>query len=171
MDTDLSCILFDLQFQAVYNAHTTAIRSDSTDSSGRPILLLQGEFSGAGEAVITPLQNFAAIQDGESLLQGWQFAAEHCIALQVGRLLVDTNADNLKLLVRNQNGNWVEQVYRTDGSYLVFSLSKGDDAIALLQVPAKEIFTPEIIIAGGVGALVVLLVVGICALARKKKTK
>ncbi len=170
-EADLSCILFDLQFTAVYDAHTATIRSDRADGNGRPILLLQGDFSGTGQAQLTPLQNFAALEDGQTLLQGWQFAAEHCIDLDAGRLLLDTDADNLKLLVRNQNGNWVEQVYSIDGSYLVFSLSKGDDAIALLQIPSRQIFTPEVLIAGGVGALVVLAIVGICLLIKKKKTK
>ncbi len=170
---DLTCILFDLQFHAAYDAHITTIRSDRADGNGRPVLLLQGDFSGAGEAALKPLQNFAAIHSDETLLQGWQFTAEHCVSLQAGRLLLDTNekADRLKLMVRNRNGNWVEQVFRIDGSYLVFSLSEGDDAIALLQIPGKQMFRPEILIAGGVGALAVLTIVGVCLLVKRKKRK
>lgn len=170
-DTDLSCILFDLTVQAVYTAHTVTINSDRTDDVGKPVLLLQGAFVGTGEVTVIPLQNFAALQKGQRLLEAWQFDTENCVELEAGRLLVASNVDTdeMKLMVRHQDGNWTEHAYTINGSYLVFSLANGDDAVALIQVPRQSIFTPSVLIAGAVGASVVILIVAICVIVRKKK--
>lgn len=168
-DADFNCVLFDLNVQAVYTAYAVTVQSDRTDSNGRPILLLQGDFIGAGEVAVTQLETFAALREGQTLLEAWQFTAEHCVRVQAGRLLLNTDEDaaTIKLLVRGEDGDWTEHVYTVEGSYLVFSLAQGDDAIALVQVPQQSIFTAEVLIAGAVGALLVLTVVVICVAVRK----
>lgn len=172
-EEDLTCVLFDLNIQAVYTAYAVTVQSDRTDMNGKPVLLLQGDFIGAREVTVTQLQNFAALQEGQTLLEAWQFAADHCVNLCSGRLLLSTDVDiaNTKLMVRDDNGNWTEHVFSIDGSYLVFSLGKGDDAIALVQIPQERFITTDILIAGTVGALVVLIVVGICTAINRKARK
>lgn len=172
-DADLDCVLFDLNLQAVYTAYAITVQSDLTDGNGRPILLLQGDFSGSGAVTVTQLQNFAALQEGQTLIEGWKFNAEHCVSLHAARMLMPADADmeRAMLLVRDENGNWKEHVYSIEGSYLVFSLAKGDDAIALVQVQQESIFTAEVLIAGAAGALLVLIVVVICTAIRKKARK
>ena len=168
---DLSCILFDLNVQAVYSAYYVTVQSDATGEDGKPVLLLQGDFIGAEEVTVVQLKNFAALQEGQRLLDAWQFTAENCLNLHAGRLLLDADVDtaNMKLMVRDKDGNWTEHVYTVNGSYLVFSLADGDDAVALIQVPRQSIFTPAVLISGAVGALAVLLIVAIFLIVRKKR--
>lgn len=172
-DTDLQHILFDISIYATYNAYSVTVESDLTKDNGKPILLLQGDFNGALDVTLKHLKNFAALKADQKLIEGWTFSAEHCVNLHAGRLLMpeDLNLENIVLMVRDANGNWNERVYTVSGSYLVFSLGKGDDALALVEVPAKHILTAEILVSAGVGAVMALIVVISVLIVVKAKQK
>ena len=172
-DADLECVLFDLNIQAQYVAYTSTIQSEQADAQGKPILLLQGDFSIGATAAVTQLQNFTALRQEQTLLQGWEIDVQQCIDLYGGRLLIPTDTDmtHVILMVRDCNGNWAERVFTTDGSYIVFSLARGDDSIALVQVPQDTVFTPEVLIAASAGAAAVLLIVVLCIAVRSRKRK
>lgn len=173
--TDLSCVLFDVTFTAEYTAYGSTIQSDLSDEKGRPVLLLQGDFSMGASATVSVLQNFAALRDGQTLLQALCFTTEECICLQAGRMLLpaDVDAEDLILMVRDSAGNWMEHVFRVDGSYIVFSLATGDDAVALLQADGNNGIPFQLLVAAGGGALFVLLIVCVvlCITKRKRSKK
>jgi hypothetical protein len=73
--------------------------------------------------------------------------------------------------VRDKNGDWNAIEHRIDGSYMVFLLRNGDDAVAVVEAPKQTIFTTEVLIAGGTGAAVVLLIVAVSSVIRKQKRK
>lgn len=174
MDTlDLDSIYFDLQLHAEYISYSSTIGSDLTDGKGRPILLLQGDFALGATAVITELPNFTGLLEGQKLVNAWEFTIKECVDLYGGRLLlpVDTDMEQIILMVRDKDGKWGQRVYTVDGSYAVFSLAPGDDGIALVQTPKTTIFTPEVLMAAGAGALVVLMVVLTVVLIRRKTKK
>lgn len=170
---DLECIFFDLQIHAEYISYSSVIGSDTTDEKGRPILLLQGDFALGANAQLEDLPNFTGLQEGQTLLNAWEFSVEECMELYSGRLLlpVDTDLKQVILLVRDKDGKWGQRVYTVDGSYAVFSLAPGDDGIALVETPKTTIFTPEVLMAAGAGALVVLMVVLTVVLIRRKTKK
>ncbi len=172
-DIDLNYLLFDVNIEATYIAYSTVIQTDETDESGKPILLLQGDFSVGATASVTVFESFSALTEGQTLLQAWNLSATQCIHLHTGRLLIpaDTDMENVILLVRDSNGNWTERSYHTDGSYIVFSLDQSNDGIALVKQPATSILTTEILIAAGIGALTVLLIVIVCLVVLRKKRK
>ncbi len=167
------CILFDVTIYGTYVAFSGVIQSQETDGQGRPILLLQGDFSIDATATLTQLQNFTALQRDQTLLQSWQLETEGCMALQGGRLLIPAgqNMKHVVLLVRDSNGNWSERVYKTVGSYIVFSLTDGEDAIALVENPHKAFLSAEMLIAGATGAAFVMLVLVVFLLLKRRRKK
>ena len=172
-ETDLSCIFFDVTIKAAYVGYTLTVESDVTDDKGRPILLMQGDFSGAGKVLLTKMDSFVGLKEEQTFLQGWAFTAEDCIHQQAGRLLMpkDYAGKNLIVYVRDKNGDWNAIEHRIDGSYMVFLLRNGDDAIAVVEAPRQTIFTTEVLIAGATGAAVVLLFVAVSSVIRKQKRK
>lgn len=173
LDTDFSCVLFDLHIYAQYVEYTQTVQSDKTDEAGRPILLLQGDFLGSHEVAVTQLLNYNGLQNGEILLQAWQFSATNSIHLEAGRLInsIDADLEKVKLMVRDQDGIWKEHAYTIDGSYLVFYLADGENALALVQRAPQSLFTAEVLIAALIGALTVLVIVMICIVVKRKKRK
>ena len=169
-DVDMENILFDVTIEATYVAYSTVIQSEETDGNQKPILLLQGDFSMGATASVTAADGFSALQDHQTLIQAWNLSIAECKSLHTGRLLIpaDTDMQNVILLVRDSTGNWTERTYRTDGSYIVFSLEQGNDGIALVQQPAKTIFTTEVLVAAGIGAVTVSLIFIICILVRRR---
>lgn len=172
-DVDLENLLFDVNIYADYVAYSTVIQSNQADSNGKPILLLQGDFSIGAVATVAKLENFTALTDGQKLIQAWDISVTECMDLHTGRLLIPTDVDleNMILLVRDSNGNWSERVYSTDGSYIVFSLEQGNNGIALVQQPTKSLITMQVLIAAGVGALAVALIFVVCIVIRRRKRK
>lgn len=172
-EADLDNILFDLTFTAEYIAYSTTIQSDLSDEKGRPVMLIQGDFSDIASLCAKELDGFAAISQSQTLIQAWTFTIENAVSVHAGRLLIpdDTDLSDVILLVQDKNGDWIERVYSTDGSYLVFSLSSGDHGVALVHSPQKSVLSADMLIAGAAGALLVLLIVCVIALIHKAKRK
>ena len=162
---DLTELVFDLTVRAEYTPYTTTIQSQEVSETGRPILLLQGEFETHAGLSLEALDHYAGIGSKQTLLQGWKFTVDGVVELQAGRLLIPSgvNTDRTIILVRDANGNWTERTFRADESYLIFSIGKGDNAIALVAQQGSSVFTFEILIAACAGALAVLIIVFFCS--------
>lgn len=160
---DFDCVLFDVTVHASYILNGSVLQSDYLDANSKPVLLLQGDFSNLATVHVTPMENCAVLQEGQTLIQAWNFTTEQCVSLQAGRLLIPEGADteNMILLVRDRLGKWSQRTYRISDSYIVFSLADGDDGVALVQVPSESILTTNMLIAAGVGGLAVLLLVAL----------
>ena len=170
-ELDLNCIFFDLQIHAEYISYSSTIGSDVTDEKGRPLLLLQGDFALGAEAKLEELTVFTALQPGQKLLKAWAFTATECKNLCGGRLLIptDIHMDQVILLVRDKDGRWSQRSHTVSGSYAVVTMAPGDNGIALVQIPGESIFTPQVLIAAGVGAVAALAVMVTVILIRRKK--
>ena len=69
-------------------------------------------------------------------------------------------------MIRNAEGQWSDATYHQDGSYLVFTVTSGDQHFALVSVPSG---IPLWMILAA--ALVVLLPIPIAISIKKKKAK
>lgn len=172
-ELDLDCVLFDLRIRADYISYKSVIQSQLAAASGKPILLLQGDFAEGASVAVSELETPPALQEDMRLIEGWTFSTENCLALQTGRLLLPEKADteNMIIMVRDADGAWSQRMYRVEDSYIVFSLSNGEDAVALVQMPADSVFTAEVLIAAGIGAFAVLVIVLVCVAVTRRKRK
>ena len=164
--TDLSEVVFDLTFHAVYTAEDTTIQSVQTRSDGRPILLLQGTFAPDSEIDLKPL----TAPDGEDAAnwEGWEITYPSHQAVTAGRILPDdAHADDtVRVLLRQADGTWQPVETQTQGSYLTFALSGTETAVALEYHASLNWIW---VVCGGAGLLVLALAGRALQLRRKKK--
>ena len=133
-ETDLSNLLFDLHFSAVYEPNSRTIASDETWKDGRPLLLLEGEFTDKAEVEIQLTDHVPELKRRETLVKAWSIRCSEP-GVQARLLLTDTGlADNLRLYVCQDNGEWVSREADIDGSYLVFPLSDAAVEVAVVHV-------------------------------------
>ena len=161
---NLTDICFDLVFRAAYIAHGATISGEQAQN-GKPQLLLQGDF---GPDTTVSLDLTVAPDWEKGLLGSTGFAISGTGQPTRGRYLLPEGADpeRLQVYVRTASGKWKEVPHRVEGSYAVFDLSPGDDAVALFHAQS---YLWIWILAGSV--LLVLLVGGIpIAVIRKRKT-
>ena len=132
-DADLSNILFDLTFEARYTAYHATIQSRETDTSGRPVLLVEGSFTDEATASVTDSEAAPTLGEKERLLDAWEITLSE--AGTNARLLLPEGADAeaLKLLLCEESGAWSEVSFTQNGSYLVFALSQTQAQVALVQ--------------------------------------
>ncbi|MBR4972740.1 MAG: hypothetical protein IKY59_07195 [Oscillospiraceae bacterium] len=74
-------------------------------------------------------------------------------------------------MIRNSAGNWEKQTYQRQGSYLVFSLSIDDTAVALLQDQGTNMPSLPLVIAIAAGLIVIFAIFLAISLKQKKKHK
>lgn len=170
---DLECLLFDVTVTAEYIRYESVIKSDLTAEDGKPILLMQGDFAIGASVQLSALAELPALEDGRQFVQGWVFTTAHCLSQQAGRMLLpaDEDAAQLSVWVRNRDGQWSQRSHRIDGSYIVFQLSDGDDAIALVREPAEGLSATTVILLAGIGVLVVAAMVVVCIHFKRRKVR
>lgn len=169
-DADTDRILFDLIFEATYTSYGSVIQSGET-RDGRPILLVQGDFAPNSVIVMTKPEGDPILQNGETLLESWQFTVTECGHTTAARYLLpaDVDAERLKLYIHGSGGTWRQAEYTVDGSYIVFSLECGDDGAALAQSESVSIPWNLIAAAAAVAAVAVTVVIVISKRKTKKK--
>ena len=152
--TDLATVYFDQSFHLVYTSHDTVIQSAAARGK-RPVLLVQGDFAPNATVTIFNCEDAPVLTEEELLLEIQQFAVTDYTAITTGRFLITSGHEKeiLTLYVRN-DGVWKAVPYTIDGSYLVFGLTPGDDAIALSQTEKTiEDMLPWI---AGIGAVILI---------------
>lgn len=167
-EIDLSRILFDVSFKAAYTRHGVTIASDQTREDGRPVLLVQGDFSSDSMISMESLERGPQLSEKETLLESWAFSVSHSEVLTAVRCLLpaEADADQLQLYVRTNDGNWNAAQFTVDGSYAVVSLETDIDGIALVQVNAPQI--PWLLISG---VLAIAMTGVVVVILRKRKSK
>ena len=155
-DTDLSDILFDMTFEAQYTAYHSTIRSRETDENGRPVLLIEGAFTDKAAVSVAESKETPALNGKEQLLGVWEITVSETAT--TARFLLPENADaeSVKLLMRDESGNWNETFIVQDGSYLVFDLSQTEATIALVQAEQSTVVLYMAVIGILVAAIVIL---------------
>ena len=169
-EANLSAVYFDLAFHLSYTSHDTVIQS--TEARGnRPLLLVQGDFAPGATVTISPCADGPSLGEKEILLESQLFTVADYDSLIAGRYLIPESCDPELLTLYIRSGNrWTVVDHTVDGSYLVFALYPGDDAIALTQT---ERSIPELLPFLAAAAAIVLLAIIIFAFrknaGRKKK--
>ena len=153
----LSNILFDMTFHAVYTPYSSTIESKLTRDNGLPLLLAVGSFTDS--AAVTAEASDAA-PDAQAVLESWSISlSEPCSEL---RLLMPDGADpeRLSLFVRGADGAWKNTSFRADGSYLVFSSGEQQLDIALTataqKLPAGYLIGIGAVLAAALAAALIL---------------
>lgn len=154
-EADLSNVVYDLIFDAVYIPYSTTIQSKLTRENGLPIVLAEGAFT---ENVAVTLEESEAgpkLPEKEILLEAWNIQIPEGVDT-IRFLLPDgVDAADLKLLIQDADGTWRDKAFTMDGSYLVFTLSHGETAIAL----AKTTHSSAVIYAAAAGLIAIILTV------------
>lgn len=165
-ETDLAKIFFDLTFEAVYDSLGTTIASTALSDTGRPLLLVQGEFSAGAAVTIEPSPNGPTLEERETLLGSWEMGLPED-PVTAGRLCLPEGCDSEHLTVQVSEGQGFYPVSHTlDGSYVVFPLTGGETWVALTETEPVHWQLPAAIAAG-----VILLGAGAALLFRKKPWK
>ena len=134
---DLSNVIFDMCFEAVYTPYRTTVQSQQSRENGLPILLIEGAF--ADESVITAeaSQSAPPLTEQGILVESWTIHASEGSAIAHFLLPDGVNPAKLQLLICGDDGTWKNVAFTQDKSYLVFPISAGTVQLALLQKQAS----------------------------------
>ena len=157
-DADLSGVLFDMTFEARYTVRRATIQSQETRENGRPILLVEGAFTDRAAVSVAESEQSPVLNEKQQLLEGWVITLSETAETARFLLPEKAEAESSKLLMRDESGNWNEIPVVQDGSYLVFSLTQSEAAIALVQ--AEQNNTAVYIAAAVILAAAIAIVCG-----------
>lgn len=133
-EADLSAICFDMVFEQAYTNQTSVLESSVTRND-LPVLFVQGLFS-EGVALSAQIsEDQPILESREQLLEIWQFRTSEPENQSQIRLQLPDGAEpeQLRVLIRNADGQWRTEAHHVLGRYAVAVLTPGDDAIALVQ--------------------------------------
>ena len=164
-DIDLSHMYFDMRFETEYLPHRMTVGSLQTGPDGRPVLMAEGRFPDIDHIETAPLESLPNVSNGD-VLEGWtlpEFGREETVLHLV--CPQDSKKELLTVLVRSAEGDWREVPVSLNGSYLVFSVSQGDNALITVQTPDYS-WIPY-----GVAALALLIAVITGSAVKKHRKK
>ena len=136
-DTNLDRIVKDLSFKAVYTAKKETIQSDELRENDMPVMLVQGLF-GVGQAIeLNSTTDCPSLSLGEAWAESWEFSFPNGGEVTKLRYSIPPGSkeDAIRLMVRDESGQWQARSYTAEGSYLVFSVTEGDNAVCLINSP------------------------------------
>lgn len=154
-------LFFDTVFTADYTEYVTVLESQAEDSSGKPLLLVQGAFTDVLPVVISPADHSHA---------SWNIVLPQSSEAMTLRLLNTTGIEpeKLRLTLRTQTQDWAEATFSVEGSYLVFQAPTDTVSVALDPLPPN--YTPMILI-GVLGSSVLISILALLLNKRRNKKK
>jgi len=152
---DLSNVVFDLTFDAVYIPYSTTIQSELTRENGLPIVLAEGAFTENAAVTLEESEAAPKLPEKEILLETWNIQIPE--GVDTIRFLLPGGVDtaDLRILIQKADSTWNDKAFTMDGSYLVFTLSHGETVIAL----AKTTHSSAVIYAAAAGLIAIILTV------------
>ncbi len=166
-------IEFDISFTAKYITKSAVIQSDQLRSSGRPVLLAQGDYLPGQTVAVQPLYVLPQpLPEGAGrYMDGWSIQLPENIQATALRYCLPEGCspENVQLLVYGANEVWEPVTVTVSGSYLIFSCPEGLQAICLVELPRSNI--PVLLAAGAVLVILGIAVALGIRKGRKKKTK
>ncbi|MBQ6889588.1 MAG: hypothetical protein IJN53_00980 [Oscillospiraceae bacterium] len=151
-EADLSNILYDMTFHALYTPYRAAIQSGAVRENGLPLALAEGSFAGDCEISLEKLQADVPLKEKEQLLEAWAVTLPE--GADTARFQLPAGqAGNIKLLLRCGDSPWRAAEYTREGSYLVFPAAPGQVQLALVRLPVNAFPWPAIGAAAGALAL------------------
>ncbi len=160
-------ILFDIQFEVAYISHGVTVQS-SENRGGKPILLIQGDFSPSSVITMSRQETGPALGKKEILLESWQFAISDSEHITKARYLIPEDGTVDRLQVYVQTGDvWQKAEHTVSGSYLVFDVPGQCDGVAITEDRSVQI--PWVVIAAVLAAVAAVVITVVAV--RKKKVK
>lgn len=166
----LTDIPFDSTVQLVYTPLASTVESQQLRSNGRPILLASGTLALGAEIHVEEAVASNELIGNRTLLDTLSFTvtgaeSEHLTLRYLPP--VGTSLRHLSLKVCSSDGNWQEQEYRTDGSYIVF---EADSDVCGLSIERNNDVLIIYACISAAGLSLMMLVIIIVRRAAKKKT-
>lgn len=164
-ETDISEILFDISFEALYTPVKGTIPSKTTGEKGKSKLLLQGKFSITEEVALIEIEGQPEMTEEQTLIDTLGFVLEEGEMATGARYLIpnEVKGEHLSAYVRSPETQWHEVESTVDGSYLVFELKNGENQIAVLETKSM----PSVWL--GVAVVVLMILVIAIILERRQK--
>lgn len=163
-EADLTNILYDMTFCALYTPYRATIQSALTRENGLPLVLAEGSFPGLAAISAEKIQADAPLGKEDRLLEAWALTLPE--GADTARFLLPGEQEGrIKLLLCSGDGSWRAAEFTQEGSYLVFSAEPGEMQLALVQQPVNAF--PWL----AVGAAAAALALGAALLMRKRKKK
>ncbi len=168
-DIDLSNVRFDAVLEPEYTPCRKVIQTEHIRDNGTPVMLAEGLFGENTVLQIQALMPAPALPDEMEPMESWQLPDFGTDAQTQLRLSMpeDITPDCGKIFVQNSDGNWREAETTANGSFLVFQVRPGDQAISLVHTPENPY--PALLIA--LGAAVLALAVVILIIVRHHRRK
>ena len=167
-ELDLDHMFFNVTLEAEYTPTNTVVESDIKTKDGKPVLLAEGSFL---EQETVELTAFPEMPDRYKVQEAWTLPdfgqeGETLIHLAVPE---EISLKDAKAIVLTADGIWEEREAAEDGSYLIFSVSAQDQAVAVSKSRTRLI-SEILTIAGGTAGLLFLVIL-ILVLHKKKAKK
>lgn len=161
----LKDLCFDQTFQAEYIAHLSTLAAES-DGQAQPQVLVEGEFTDQARLVASQLEQLLQLTEGQTLLNGWELELTEPEGVTKGRLRLPEGENSCLVLLRGEDGAWRQVPTVQDGSYLVFAMTGGDTAAALVKT-GQNLWLYGLMGLGGLA----ILAVGLWILRKHRKKK
>lgn len=160
----LNNLLFHQTYEADYEAKNMVSQGSDKTEDDHSIILAIGAFEKGTSVKLKDMLQQEYVILGETALQNWQVILSNPGVKKIHyRIPEGMESENLKLLIKDNSGNWKEREHMTEGSYLVFEFSDSESGFALVE---KESFKLDLkvlegidfkLIGAGVAAVIVLL--------------
>lgn len=154
----ISC--FDTVITASYETKLQILQSQEVRQNGLPILLAEGSFLPDYRLEITLIQENLP----ENTSEGWSITNS---GIQTLRYLPQENTKNLCVMVKTEDGNWVQVPHTVNGSYFVFDIDAQTTTFCVVSVQNTPLWLY------GVAGAAILCAMGVISaiLIKRKKTK
>jgi len=126
---DLTGLTFDADVTAVYAPFLTALASAETRSDGRPVLFVEGRFSGGDAVTVTAVQADGGVR-GET--ERWEISVPRDGSeVHTLRYLSPNGSPEGLEVYQLEDGQWARLDAETVGSYLVFDVRGENPTVAV----------------------------------------
>lgn len=166
-EADLQQVYFDAVYTLRYTAMATVIESTLQSAAGLPVMLAAGRFM-PDDMITVEEMDISVVPGNADAVAVWSFLLPESGTADSLRCLMPENFDGGKgiVWVRDAADSWREVAFTVSGSYLVFAVESGDNAICLSRM---EDHTALIIGIGAAACLVAAVTVAVVLSVRRKK--
>ncbi len=136
-EADKSQVLFDMEFVLTYISENTVLAGDEKREDGKPVVLIQGNFTPDVGVEIAPCEDAPKAAIYQIVREAWTVRISEPQHMTAVRYSIPENCDSerIEICVRDSAGDWRTVEHHTSGSYAVFDFTAEDTAIAVLIWP------------------------------------
>ncbi len=136
-EADTDRVLFDLEFVLTYISDHTVLGSDAVRADGKPVVLVQGNFTPDGAVAVSECEDAPNKKVYQTVYESWTVTVNEPESVTALRYSIgaDCDAERIEILVRDGDGSWRTVEHQVSASYAVFDFSPHDTAFAVLVWP------------------------------------